>query len=226
MALLSDPARLALSMADLNQVFFNRHLEDDEELILLVHKHWLLGFKFLFWPTVSFIAGWAVLYVFPVKMILYLAVLWGIASLVWLFRNFFDYYLDAWIITDSGVIDVEWHGWFHRQSTRVLYSDIQGVSYEFQGVLSTVLRYGSISVEKISTGSVISMDYVSNPKQVEGIILRNMEGYLHDKNLKDSRHVQELLSSMVAREMQMEEFDEEDEIDDDEEDWEEEDDDE
>jgi hypothetical protein len=139
-------------------------------------------------------------------------------SLVWWLRNFFDYYLDAWIVTDMGIIDVEWHGWFHRQSSRILYSDIQGVSYEIQGVLNTLLRYGTIGVEKISTGSVISLDNVPNPRKVEGLILKNMEGYLHTKNLKDSTHVQEILAGIVAREMQLQDFDEEEDDDDDDED--------
>ncbi|PIQ76583.1 hypothetical protein COU78_02650 [Candidatus Peregrinibacteria bacterium CG10_big_fil_rev_8_21_14_0_10_49_24] len=199
----------------LNQRLFTRHLEDDETLHLVLHKHWILGIKFLFWPTVSFLACWVLLYQAPYKTVFYVISLWSVVSLVWWFRNFFDYYLDAWIITDIGIIDVEWHGWFHRQSSRVLYSDIQGVSYEIQGVSNTLLRYGTIGVEKISTGSVISMDNVPNPRRVEGMILKNMEAYLHTKNLKDSTHVQEILAGIVARELQLQELEGDEEEDDD-----------
>lgn len=198
----------------LNKRLFTRHLEDDETLHLVLHKHWILGMKFLFWPTVSFLACWVLLYQAPYKTVFYVISLWSIVSLVWWFRNFFDYYLDAWIVTDMGIIDVEWHGWFHRQSSRVLYSDIQGVSYEIQGVCNTLLRFGTIGVEKISTGSVISMDNVPNPRRVEGIILKNMEAYLHTKNMKDSTHVQEILAGLVAREIQLREFEDEEDDDD------------
>jgi len=133
---------------------------------------------------------------------------------VWILRNFYDYYLDAWIITDQGIIDVAWHGWFHRESTRVLYSDIQGVSYEIQGVTSTLMRYGQVSVEKISTGSVISLDYVPRPRRIEALILKNMEKYLHSKKLGDAKHVQDILAAIVAREVQLENFEEEDDEDD------------
>lgn len=198
----------------LNKRLFSGHLEDDEILHLVLHKHWILGLKYLFWPSVSFVACWVLLYQAPYKTVFYIISLWSVVSLVWWLRNFFDYYLDAWIVTDMGIIDVEWHGWFHRQSSRILYSDIQGVSYEIQGVLNTLLRYGTIGVEKISTGSVISLDNVPNPRKVEGLILKNMEGYLHTKNLKDSTHVQEILAGIVAREMQLQDFDEEEEEDD------------
>jgi len=195
----------------LNERLFTRHVEDDETLLIVVHKHWLRGIRYLFWPSVSFIACWVLLYMAPFRAVFYVISLWGVVSLVWWLRNFFDYYLDAWVITDIGIIDVAWHGWFHRQSARVLYSDIQGVSYEIQGVTNTLLRYGKIGVEKISTGSVISLDNVPNPRRVEGLILKNMEAYLHTKNLKDAKHVQEILSTLVSREVQLEEFDDEDE---------------
>jgi hypothetical protein len=197
-------------VSSLQSFLFDRHLEDDEEVQLLVHKHWLVGFKFLFLPAFSFVLGWLVLYLVPFRAVFFIVAIWSVIAIVWLLRNFFDYYLDAWIITDAGIIDVEWHGWFHRESTRVLYSDVQGVSYEIQGVAATLLRFGEISVEKISTGNAISLDYVSRPRSVEGIIMRSMEEYLHGKNLKDAKHVQELLSEIVARESQLEECEDED----------------
>jgi len=191
-------------MPNLNDMLFKRHLDDDEEISEVVHKHWILGIKHLFWPAVSFVLSWAFLYFVPFVSVFYLVSLWSVVSLVWFFRNFFDYYLDAWIITDKGIIDVEWHGWFHRESTRVLYSDIQGVSYEIQGVIATILRYGIVSVEKISTGNMVTLDHVKNPRKIESLILGNMELYIHSKNLKDAKHVQELLSQFVTQKVQLE----------------------
>ncbi|MCA9370740.1 MAG: PH domain-containing protein [Candidatus Peregrinibacteria bacterium] len=148
------------------QRLFNRHIDDDEEILLVVHQHWLVGMKELFWPLIGFLAAWGFVLFAPFPVIYYMAAIISAGIMVWGLRNFYDYYLDAWIITDQGIIDVEWHGWFHRQSTRVLYSDIQGVSYEIEGVLGTLMRYGTISVEKISTGSLFSLSYVKHPRAV------------------------------------------------------------
>ena len=169
----------------------------------IIHKHWLLGVKVLFWPTVSFVASWIMLYYVPFRMTFYLISICGMVSLVWLLRNFFDYYLDAWIVTDQGVLDLEWHGWFHRQVTRILYSDIQGVSYEVQGVMGTIMNFGFVSIEKISTNVLVEMESVKCPKAVSRMILKNMEKYLHSKNLKDARHVQELLAEVIANQVQL-----------------------
>lgn len=192
----------------LNAFFFKKHLEEDEELLRVVHKHWLIGTKSLFWPSVFFALGvWLLTLAHVRGAYIAVAVLMIVIGMWWL-RSFFDYYLDAWLITDQGIIDIAWFGWFHRQSTRVLYSDLQGISYEIKGVWGTLLRYGTVSVEKISTGAAVSMDYVQSPKKIELLVLKNMEAYLHAKNMKDSKQVQELLSALVAEQIQLREHEE------------------
>ncbi len=194
----------------LHRWLFARHLDEDETVSAVLHGHWMLGLRTVFWPGVSallsltaFTAG-ALRETSPALLLIIAA--WATASVVWFIRGFFDYYLDAWIVTDKGIIDLEWHGWFHRESSRILYSDINGVSYEIKGVWGTMLRFGTVSVEKISTGSSISLEYVSRPQSVEGLILKNMEAYLHSKNMKDSRHVQDILAGLVSQNVQMEQF--------------------
>ena len=191
----------------LNSSLFKKHLEDDEQVISVVHKHWVLGIKYLFWPVLLEVFLILVIISAPKLEVLYTVGALVFIVFIWMLRNFFDYFLDAWIITDSGIIDVEWHGWFHRQSSRVLFSDIQGVSYEIQGIINTIFRYGTISVEKVSTGNAISIDNVASPKGVEAIILNNMEEYLHKKNLKDAKAVQDILSNVISREMHLKEMD-------------------
>jgi hypothetical protein len=182
---------------------FARHLEEDETVSMVVHKHWLRGLKALTLPTMSILLSLAVLSGATAPVALYVVAAWSLLSAVWWARAFFDYYLDAWLVTNMGIIDLEWRGWFHRQSSRVLYSDVQGVSYKIKGILGTLLRYGDLGVEKISTGSAVSLSHVPNPRAVEALILRNMEAYLHSKNLKDAGHIQELLATMVAEQVQL-----------------------
>ncbi len=196
--------RYAFSM--LKGLLLRKHLEEDETLLRAVHKHWLVGFKALFWPTVIFAGLWLWLSLVQTRPLFLVVSCISVVVLVWWLRNFFDYYLDAWLITDQGIIDIAWHGWFHRESSRILYSDLQGVSYEIKGVAGTLLRFGTITVEKISTGAAVSLDYVFNPRRVESLILQSMEAYLHAKNLKDGKQVQQLLSALVAQHIQAQEF--------------------
>ncbi len=186
----------------LQQYFFTQHLDDEEEILMVVHKHWLLGTKALWLPTLVFAAVWSVLYFRHTEYIVYGVSLAALGVAVWWIRNFLDYFLDAWVVTNKGVVDLEWHGWFHRTSSRVLYSDIQGLSYEVKGIFGTLLGYGVISLEKISTGGTISMTYVYKPRRVEAVVLQAMENYMHKKNLKDATTVQTILAEFVASTMQ------------------------
>lgn len=190
----------------LNRILFRGHLEEDELLVRIVHKHWLLGVRALLWPSVFFGGACFLLSLQPTRGVFSVFALGAVVVLVWWLRNFFDYFLDAWIITTHGIIDVAWHGWFHRQSARILYSDVQGVSYEIKGVLPTLLRFGTVSVEKVSTGEAVSLESVKNPRKVEATVLKCMEDYLHSKNMKDSKHVQQILASMVAQQIQLREL--------------------
>lgn len=189
-------------MQALNSFFFQQHLDEDEYIILIVHKHWRFGMSTLFWPTLLFIGLWAILIVEPGKYMFYGIALASVAALIWWIRNFLDYFLDAWLVTNKGIIDLEWHGWFHRSSTRILHSDIEGVSYEMKGIFGTLYNYGELKLEKVSTGTVISMPYVHRPKQVASVIMDTMEHYVHSKNLKDAKTVQTILAEFVAGEMQ------------------------
>ncbi|MSR87091.1 hypothetical protein EXS70_02870 [Candidatus Peribacteria bacterium] len=190
----------------LETFLFGKHLEDDENVRLVVHKHWLLGLRRLAWPTIFFLIAWFVLLLEHSPPAIAIVGLCAGLAVLWWIHNFLDYYLDAWIVTDHGIIDLEWHGWFHRQSSRILYSDIQGVSTEIHGIAGTLLRYGTVSIEKISTGAAIAIESVPHPRIVESVILQNMENYLHNKNLKNAKHIEELLSKFVAVHIQEDTF--------------------
>jgi hypothetical protein len=190
---------------------FYRHLEDDEPLYMVVHKHWIFGLKELFFPGIAFIGTWWFLYLAPILPIAYAMLIADVAIGVWFIRNFLDYYLDGWIITDRSVIDVEWHGWFHRQSTRIDYSSIEGVSYDIQGVLGTIFRFGTVSIERIGSGKCVSLDHVKDPRDVESIILACQDECIRTKNLKDSSAVKDIIAEIVAERVHMKKQEEEDE---------------
>ncbi|MFA6039043.1 MAG: PH domain-containing protein [Candidatus Peribacteraceae bacterium] len=187
----------------LDNFLFKKHLEDDETVSLIVHKYWGVASQSMFWPSLALVAGLTFLALAPVKTVLYIVLPWSAFSLVWLLRNFLDYYLDVWIITDQGIIALKWEGWFHRTSNRILFSDIQGVGYEIKGLMGTLNRCGTLNIEKVSTGGAVSIANVRQPKKIEALILRNMEAYLHDKNLKNAKHVQDLLAEFVAEKIQL-----------------------
>ena len=161
-----------------------------------------MGVKTLVFPSIVFIALWVLLAFMPNRYMFYGIALAAVATLVWWIRNFLDYFLDAWLVTNKGIIDLEWHGWFHRSATRVLYSDVEGVGYEVKGISGTIFNYGEMKLEKVSTGGTICMQFVHKPKDVQAAILAAKEKYEHTKNLKDATTVQNILAEFVAGTLQ------------------------
>lgn len=194
---------IAVHLRQMLESLFSRHLEEDEPVYLIVHRHWIWGLRELAPPICSLLGSWILLALAPVRPIAVGVLLLDAFLVLWLFRNFFDYFLDAWLITDRSVIDIAWHGWFHRQSTRIDYSAIEGVSYEVKGILGTMMRYGTVSIEKVGTGSVVSMEQVKNPRDIESAILLCQEACLRMKNMKDSSAVKDIIAEIVAERMHL-----------------------
>jgi hypothetical protein len=184
-------------------ILFRHHLEKEERLVAVIHKHWLMFLIALLPPGVVLLLIGAILFWAPFRPLIILGTVASFSVVLWLLRCFLSEFLDAWIVTDQSVIAVIWEGFLHRRSTRIILSDIQGVTYEVEGVLGTIFRYGTLAIEKISTGTAVSLPHVAKPRTAVAVILRQQEAYLHEKNLKHSRMVQELLAEIVAENVQL-----------------------
>ncbi len=182
---------------------FHGHLEADEMLHLVVHKHWFFFVRAFFFPIIVFLGTMFLIVANPTVTTLLLMILADCAISVWFLRSFFDEFLDAWLVTDRSIIDIAWHGWFHRTSTRIDYSSIEGVSTEIQGIPGTLLGFGTITIEKVGSGAKVSMEHVATPRIVESAILLHQEQCLRSKNMKDSKAVQDLLAEIVAERMNL-----------------------
>lgn len=192
---------------------FRRHLEDDEPLYLVIHRSWILAIPRFAPPILALIGTWILLGIAPVRPVALAVTLIDVVILLWLLRRYFDYSLDALLITDRAVIDVEWHGWFHRESTRIEYAAIEGVSYEIQGVIGTLLNIGTITIERIGSGDIVAIGDIPRPRDVESAILACQTECLRTKNLKDSSAVKDIIAEIVAERMQLHDLEEDEEID-------------
>ena len=88
---------------------FSSFLDDGEKIMHVAHRH-LIIFKIDSAKPMFFgIVIPAILYLFFPQVWPILA-LWGIAGLLGIFYYFIDWYYDAWLLTDAGVVDVERDG--------------------------------------------------------------------------------------------------------------------
>jgi len=178
---------------------FKKHLEPDEEINYVAHKHWF----FVFRPAVkvSFLGIFlpVLLWLIFPEFNKWIALGWIILGYLWLFYILFNWYLDAWLITSLSIIDVEWNGFFYRSMTRIEYINIEGVTYEISGFWATILNFGNILLNKASSDSQVALLGVKDPAGVEKEIQKHIVNRNSEKFENNNDETIQALSEMVAK---------------------------
>ncbi len=177
--------------------FFRRYLDDGESIIEVAHRHVLIlkvdsvktTFFGLLIPTFLY-------WLFPQGVFFW--GIWAIIGCFGLLYHFIDWYYDAWILTDVGIIDIERNGLFDFTSTRVDYHMIEGISYTINGVWRTLFNYGDIIVDKLGTKTSVKLKDAANPKRLERAVMRYQEKFVNSKSIRDHHALKDMLSEMIA----------------------------
>ncbi len=185
-------------------LFFGGHLDEEgEEIMEVFHRH----------PIVFFIDSYKV-WLFGVIMpagFYYLipeawkfSALWASLGVIGLIYYFIDWYFDAWLLTNNGVIDIERNGLFDRSSTRVDYHMIEGVAYRINGFWRTILNYGEITIDKLGAQTSVVLVDATAPKKIERKIVKYQERFVNEKSYRDHNALKGMLSEMIAYHVQSE----------------------
>lgn len=182
----------------IKEYLFSNYLEDNEKIVHVCHRHFFILIRDT-WRTMFFYVllpafFW---YFFPQFMLIY-AVLMSVGVI----RAFFiilDWYYDAWLLTNMGVVSIEWTGFFDRSSARVEYPSIDGVSYTVKGILQTFFNYGDVKLTTFGGPSDLLIKDASNPKRVEKNVLKYQEKFMTVRNFQDQEVLKQLLSDLVVQ---------------------------
>lgn len=183
----------------LDRILFGSHLQDGEELVYVVHSHWFaaykpvckVGFFGMIVPVLLFA-------MFPTTPALIAFGSWFVLGFIRFLYEVVDWYFDVLLITDKGIVDLDWRGIFDKSSARVDYQTVVGVNYDKVGFWSTMLNFGRLEVEKEGHGDEhIALPIAAKPQQAEQEILGARERSLHQQGLEDQKVLREILSGMV-----------------------------
>jgi uncharacterized membrane protein YdbT with pleckstrin-like domain len=178
--------------------FFKGHLEEGEEIIHIVHKHWfviLSGMMKVF--LLGFVIPALLYYIFPLTFFFWLMILWVILAFLKMTYIILNWYLDAWLLTNMAIIDVIWEGFFKRSTQRIEYKSIEQVSYTFSGVTQTLYNYGSLHIQQ--PGGVTSIEDIDKPKKVASQISQLQEKYMKEQKYSDEEALKDILTGMIKR---------------------------
>lgn len=182
----------------LANILFRSYLNPGEKIRFVAHTHPFTHYSVFFKTLVLGIVlplGFNLL-IPPFYMAWYSWVAIGSLSF---FYKLLDWYMDAWIITNVGIIDLQWDGFFRKSSTRIEYYTIEGVTYEIQGFWNTIMNYGNIMIERLGTGTVVTLADVASPKKVEREVLAYQKEFVKEKNFKDHMALKDMLAGMLQR---------------------------
>jgi hypothetical protein len=184
-------------MNSIQKYIFSDYLEDGEDILWVCHRHPVVMLKDSLRILVVHGGACAVLwFFFPQLLIIY--GIWAFVGLIRLFFVIQDWYYDAWLLTNMGIIGVEWTGFWDRSSARVEYPSVEGISYTLKGFWQTMMNYGDVTLAKFGGPSTITLKEAMNPKKMEKYVLKYQEKFMTSKNFQDQEVLKQLLSDLVV----------------------------
>jgi membrane protein YdbS with pleckstrin-like domain len=168
--------------------------EEGEEVLHVARRHWfyiaLVGFLDGALFFISIIGG-LMLFGFmrsiegvssydALAVSVYMVALFGLFLWMHFFAMWTDHWLDAWIVTNKRIIDIEQKGFFNRQVSSFPLNRIQDVTYDTVGIIAMWLHFGNVRLQTASISSDLVMKQVSFPKEIKELISSLLANSLRD----------------------------------------------
>jgi len=165
------------------------HKQRDEEIIFLLRRDHIILFRMILWycfllllPLI--IKFWAINYLpltstepgeITAIALNLLTFLFYLFTLLFFYRSWLDYYLDAWVVTNHRILSVELQGLFNRTVSEHKLFRIQDVTTEQVGFLAHFFHYGNVHVQTAAAKQRFVFEEVSEPEKVAQRIVQLIE---------------------------------------------------
>lgn len=160
-------------------------LENDEQILLQVRKHW-----FVLATRVLSILVLAILpLIFPVALGSFVALFieidtsllvalytsWLIVMWMMLFGVWTNYYLNIWIVTNKRLIAVTQHGFFFRTVASFRLERMQDIIVSVNGILATLLDFGTLEIQTAGEEKNFKVSGIPSPADIKATILQSAD---------------------------------------------------
>ncbi len=146
-----------------------------EEVVLLLRGHWatnvswvvisLLGvFAPLFWPLLPLAEF------LPVRFQIVGLLGWYLLLCGFVFEKFMYWYFNVFIVTNSRVVDIDFHSLLYKEVSDAELDWIEDVTYRMGGIVRAFLNYGDIYIQTAAERAEFEFHAVPKPGKVVEVI--------------------------------------------------------
>ncbi len=178
---------------------FNGYLEPEEHVHYVGHKHPILLAKSLF--VFSLIGVGIPWYLYASNPdLLWVSITIAGIGLLRFSLDFVIWFFDCWVVTNKGVIDIQWESLFNRKNIRFAYDNFEGISTEINGFWNTLLRKGDVMLIRLVDTNQVLLTETLRPNRLENKVLEAKTNYHHHVNetrMKKQEFVSGVITDMV-----------------------------
>ncbi len=139
---------------------------EDEAIDLVFRQHPIVMRRSMIYGLLALTAGMVPFLVWPFQEWSRWVMLAGaIVGLLIFSYRLISWYFSVYIITSERLIQITQKGFFNRGVQDISHNRVQSVQYEVKGLQSTLLKFGTISVQTFA-GPTITMTYIHKPEEV------------------------------------------------------------
>lgn len=156
----------------------------DEKTIFFLRRHWTTVLQIFSSMLILYIVPAGIAWYFYEEILIWLtdpflgpllAIVMGMYVMgVWLltFVQFTNYYLDAWIVTNRRVINIEQNSLFNRTASELPLSVVQDVTSEVKGIVQTVLDFGNVYIQTAGEKDRFVFENIPHPEKIKEEVVR------------------------------------------------------
>ncbi len=103
-----------------------------------------------------------------------------------------NYFLNVLLITNMRIFDINQNGFFSRKSSSFRLDHIQNISVHQEGIIQTLLDFGTVHFETAGEDITLEAQYIYHPYEIkklidgmqDGALARSKEVHLHPETLE------------------------------------------
>jgi membrane protein YdbS with pleckstrin-like domain len=182
----------------LDRRIFSRYLAPEEELIDVIHRHWLVvvgeGVEaFLLGVVLPFLLLWGIVGPWWLSLAFLVAMIGGA---LWTLFVIYDWYSDVFILTSQNVVLLFWKNPFNVAFTRIEYPLIESVEHRRKGLLATIFHYGDLTLATANDTHVLPT--VKRPHLAQSLLLETRDRIAADESGDGHLDVETLRKALKA----------------------------